>query len=198
LLRQAIRTDDALLPAYELLGRVFLSQNRLDEARAEFERLATKDRKPVAALTMSGMILESQGRINEARQSYERVLELDPRAAVAANNLAWLYAETGGNLDVALQHAQTAKAVLPDQAQVNDTLGWIYYKKDLLPLAISALQRSIEIDGKNPLFLYHLGLAYAKNGYAAQAKQTFERCLALNPDFERRAEIRDRLASLGS
>lgn len=35
---------------------------------------------------------------------------------------ARIYTEHGGNLDVALQLARTAKQILPDQPEVNDTL----------------------------------------------------------------------------
>ena len=50
-----------------------------------------------------------RARSAEARGHFERAVQLNPRAAVAANNLAWDYANNGGNLDVALQLAQTAK-----------------------------------------------------------------------------------------
>ena len=68
------------------------------------------------------------------------VLAASPRAIVAANNLAWLYAENGGNLDVALSLAQTASQQAPDDPKVNDTLGWIFYKKSLAGQAVAALQ----------------------------------------------------------
>jgi hypothetical protein len=49
--------------------------------------------KPIAALTMAGMIEQMQSQLPEAEQAFQRVLRLDPRAGVAANNLAWIYAE---------------------------------------------------------------------------------------------------------
>lgn len=84
---------------------------------------------------MVGMILEMQGRIPEAQKKYERAIEINPNAAVAANNLAWMYTGQNVNLDTALQLAQTAKLQLPDSAEVDDTLGWVYYKKSLSALA---------------------------------------------------------------
>jgi Flp pilus assembly protein TadD len=63
---------------------------------------------------MLGTILDLQGKTQEAKARYNRALQIDPRAAVAANNAAWIDAtSTGGNLDLALQLAQTAKAQLP-------------------------------------------------------------------------------------
>ena len=72
---------------------------------------------------MLGTILELQGKKDEAKERYSKALQIDPRAAVAANNLAWIDANSNGNLDVALQLAQTAKAQLPNRHEVDDTLG---------------------------------------------------------------------------
>jgi tetratricopeptide (TPR) repeat protein len=63
---------------------------------------------------MLGMILQVSQKLDQAQAHYERALNIDPMAAVAANNLAWIYTETGGSLDTALQLAQTAKLHLPD------------------------------------------------------------------------------------
>ena len=105
-----------------------------------------------------------QNRTDDARRAFEQVLALDPKASVAANNLAWIYAENGGNLDVAMQLAQTAQAALPDSGETSDTLGWIYLKKEIYGLSITTLRRAVELEPKNPKFHYHLGLAYARSG----------------------------------
>jgi hypothetical protein len=76
-----------------------------------------------------GLLYQLQNNPDQARAAYQRALALDPNAPVAANNLAQLYVDRNENLDVALQLAQTAKAGLPNSHEVDDTLGWIYYKK---------------------------------------------------------------------
>jgi Flp pilus assembly protein TadD len=124
------------------------------------------------------------------------VLQLEPNAAVAANNLAWLYVESGVNLDLALQLAQTAKAGMPTQPEVSDTLGWIYCRKGLLSQAIRELEETIQRDPLNPLYQYHLGVAYAKNGNRDKAKRALEAALRLRPDFEGAADATRLLANL--
>ena len=68
---------------------------------------------------MIGVILEVQNKKDEAIKRYERALAIDPQAPVAANNLAWEYAERGGNLDVALRLAQVAVSKGPKQPDRN-------------------------------------------------------------------------------
>jgi tetratricopeptide (TPR) repeat protein len=118
---------------------------------------------------------------------------MDPNAAVAANNLAWIYAEHGGSLDLALGFARTARAQMPDRHEVADTLGWIYYKRGLLPQAVEALAESVRQAPNQPVYSYHLGLAYAARGDKEKARQSLERAVSLNPSY---ADARNALTTL--
>lgn len=188
-LRRAIDADASMLPAYAMLGELYLSQKRLDEARKEFDSLATRQTKPVAALTMSGIILMTQGQTAQARERFEKALAIDPRAPVAANNLAWMQVEAGENLDVALQLAQAAASASPDTPEITDTLGWVYYKKNLPQQAIPQFERSVSKAPGNPMFHYHLGLAYLQAGDADRGRASLRRALSAGADAGTAAEI---------
>jgi tetratricopeptide (TPR) repeat protein len=197
-LREAIDIDPTQLDAYALLGQFYASQQRLDEARVEFEKMA-QGRNPksaVGAQTVVGMIFEMQNRRGDAQASYEKVLLMDPRAAVASNNLAWLYAESGSNLDRALELAQSAKSQLADSPEVSDTLGWVYYKKGMLSLALQSLRTTVDRSPKNALYQYHLGLAYSQAGNPEGARKALEQALLLNPRFDGSDNAKRLLASL--
>jgi tetratricopeptide (TPR) repeat protein len=182
--------------AYSRLGYLYGSQNRLDEALKQFEDMARRDPKATGVATMIGTILGLQNKPNEARKQYERALALDPKNPVAANNLAWDYAETGQNLDVALNLAQTAKARVPDSASATDTLGWVYYKKGLASLAVTTLAEASEKAPSDPSIRYRLGLAYLKNGDQKRARASLEGALKLNPEFKEAADAKIVLATL--
>jgi Tfp pilus assembly protein PilF len=195
-LRKVIEVDATVLEAYSALGQIYMATNRLQEALQEFEALATRRPKSIGAHTMVATILHVQNRIEEARDRYKLVLAIDARSPVAANNLAWIYAETGGNLDVAVDLALAARAVLPDHASVNDTLGWVYYKKDRPLQAIPAFRDSVAGSPQNPVYHFHLGLAYAKAGEPAKARVALEQALRLKPDFPGADEARRTLATV--
>jgi tetratricopeptide (TPR) repeat protein len=197
LLVRAIEADPGFLTAYSMLGRVYLTQHRLDEARAQFEKIVEAQDRPVGALTMIGMIDQMQNRIADATKAFERALRLDPHAGAAANNLAWIYAETGGSLEIALDLARTAQAALPDQPEVNDTLGWVYYKKDQPQLAVAALRHSVELDPQNATSSYHLALAYERSGDRINARRMLELYLKLDPSSARSTDVKKRLEALG-
>jgi tetratricopeptide (TPR) repeat protein len=189
-LRRAIEADPTLLPAYRMLGQLYLSQRKLDEARKEFDALAQRQSKPVAALTMAGIVLQAQGNTAQARQRFEQALALDPHASVAANNLAWIHTEKGGDLNTALQLALAATAATPDVPEMMDTLGWVYYKKEQPKLAIPLLTRSVEKAATNPVYHYHLGLAYIQDGNFAAGRRSLQRALTARPDAETTADIK--------
>jgi tetratricopeptide (TPR) repeat protein len=134
----------------------------------------------------------------DAQKRYEAIVATNQRAPVAANNLAWIYAENGANLDVALQLAQNAKSQLVDVPQVNDTLGWVYYKKDLPLLAIPPLEESVAKDPSNGSYRLHLGLAYAKAGQSDKARSALERALQLSPQVEGADVARKTLMALNT
>ena len=195
-LKKTVEVDPQSLQAYSMLGRMYYQQGRLDLARRELETFVTRAPKSVPANTMLGTILELQGRKDEAKLRYNQALQTDPRAAVAANNLAWINANTNGNLDMALQLAQTAKSQLPNRHEVDDTLGWIYYKKGLSTLAIESLNNSTTRQPDNPNYHYHLALAHHQNGDNEQARKHLEQALKSNANFEGAAEAKKLLESI--
>ncbi len=195
-LRQAISVDASFLPAYALLGQLYVQQQRLDEARAEFEQLARRQSRPVGAMTMSGMILQAQGNVPKAKERFQEVLAIDSRAAVAANNLAWMYADGGEKLDEALKLAQTATQAMPDVPELMDTLGWVYYKKNLPQLAIPLFSRCVEKAPQTAMYHYHLGLAYRQAGDTARARTALRRALDHSPDAETASAIKGALTEM--
>ena len=197
LLRRAIAADPSNFDAYSLLAVLYVFERKLDQAIAEFDKLAARQPGAAGPPTMAAIILQAQGKDEEARLRYERVVEANPRAAVASNNLAWMYASRGERLDRALQLAQAAKAELPEHPEVNDTLGFVYLKKQLPSLAIPPLRLAVEKGPTNPAFHYHLGLAYAQTGDKAAARQALEQALRLKTDFEGAEDARKVLRTLG-
>jgi tetratricopeptide (TPR) repeat protein len=195
-LRRAFDLAPANTEVYALLGQVYRSQGKIDQAIAEYEHLASRSANPAGVHTLIGMLLEGQNKLDAAREKYEKALGLDGENAVAANNLAWLIAEHGGNLDIALQLAQTAKAKLPESAAISDTLGWVYYKKGLFDQAVTAFQLSVAKEPKVAAFHYHLGLSSAKSGDTRLARASLEEALRLQPSGSQADATRAALAAL--
>jgi tetratricopeptide (TPR) repeat protein len=197
LFQQAIELDPDRLQAYGLLGQLYASQQRIDDAIDRYRQVVARDARSVPALTMLGMLYEAQGRTAEAESYYKQVVTIDSRATVASNNLAWLYVAANRNLDEALTLAEAAQRQRPDEPSINDTLGWIYYRKNMPTPAVRHLEISVAGNPRDPVTLYHLGMAYMQAGSRLKAKTTLEQALAMKPDFDGSAEARQTLQTIG-
>lgn len=196
-LLQAISHDPSHLESFTALGQLYVFEKRLPDATKEFLKVAQLEPNSVPASTMLGLLYHAQNNIPEAEKWYERAVQADPvTAAAAGNNLAWLYVEQGGNLDVAQRLAQYAKARSPDQPQFNDTLGWIYYKRGLTTQALNVLPIAVNAVPNNAIYHYHLGMAYAQGGEDSKARKELERALKLAPTFRGSDEARKTLEGL--
>ncbi len=196
-LRRAVTADPRFNAGYTMLAEFYRRQGRVDEALAEFQGIVSRDGSAIGARTMVGILLDTQGRRDEAVKAYEATVNSSTNAPIAANNLAFIYAERGQNLDVALQLATTAKQRLPEDPSVDDTLGWIYYRRGQPQQAIPYLQASLKEQPDTPDVLYHLGMAYAGTGDHARARETLERALKLDPNVGGE-EARRTLATLST
>jgi Flp pilus assembly protein TadD len=72
---------------------------------------------------------------------------------------------------------------MPDSPEVDDTLGWVYYKKDLASMAVGPLEESRQKRPNNASTLYHLGMTYAKLGDKVKARAALESALKVSPTF---------------
>ena len=180
-LRRAIELDPNQLRFYESLARYFQATGRPGDMLATYEKAVTARPDSAPLQLIVGTLYELSGDPDKAKAAYERAVEIDPDLAPAKNNLAYLLAERGENLDRALDLAQEAKAMLPENPNTADTLGWVLYKKGIASAAIGYLQEADQGFGtRNPSFgivRQHLALAYQANGEKAKARATLERTL---------------------
>lgn len=140
--------------------------------------------------TMIGILEDQRKNHDAAAENYRKALEKDPNAVIAANNLAWLYAETGkGNLDEAVRLAQGVVQKHPNMAGFIDTLGWVYYKKNLHSAAVEQLRKAVALNeaqaraangAPSAAYHYHLGMALKAKGDAEEARRELETAIRLS------------------
>lgn len=151
----------------------------------------------VAPLLHRATTLDTMKRRSEARPLYEQVLRIRPDESTALNNLAYLLAEEGNELDTALTLAQRAKQKAPNDPMISDTLGWIYIKKGLANNAVPIFN---DLTAKYPavaIFHYHLAMAHSQRGDTAQAKRSIEAALKANPQKQELEDIKKLQQKLG-
>ena len=182
-LRKASELDPGLTGAQLGLADVQLAQGKIDSAMEVLSTLARNHPNFAPAQVQMGQISERKQDWQSAERYYSKALAISPADVVAKNNLAWIYAEHGGNIDVALKLAQDAKEAAPDSPDVSDTLGWIMVKKQNYATAAQLLGDCVRKEPDNASFRYHLGVAYYYWGQKSEAKQSLQSALKLEPGF---------------
>ena len=176
--------------AYDALGRMYVSSGRIEAAEKQFAALSEKSADAQYGLVLAGVLAHAQGKVAVAKERYQKVLALNPQSAVAANNLAWIYAEEGANLDVALGLAQTATRAAPDDPAFTDTLGVIFLKKGQSASAIPYLKAAVNKAPKNATIHLHLAQAFVAAGKPDEARAAAEKALSIDPSFPEAAEAK--------
>jgi tetratricopeptide (TPR) repeat protein len=161
-------------PANNRLGEIVLLNGDSESARKYFSK-AMEAQPPVPfAFFHAGSLLAQEGKLEEAAPYFERCVELAPDTDAALNNLAYVLAETGTDLDQALTYAQRAMARNPESADYADTLGYVYVKRNLNDNAIEVLRGIVDKHPARADFRYHLGMALYQNGDEEQARTELE------------------------
>ena len=175
------------------LGETQRRTGDLVSAAASFHK--AKDLAPnnVVPFIELALMADSAGQKDKARPLYEQILKIQPDHPIALNNLAYMLAESGADLDQALTMAQRAKQKLPRDSNVADTLGWIYIKKNLSDSAIAIFKELIRLEPDRSTYHYHLAMALAQKGDKPAAKKELEAALRKQPAKEEEQKIRELL-----
>jgi tetratricopeptide (TPR) repeat protein len=202
-LAHATQLDKNNTDARIKLGQVQAAAGHIDDAIATFQQGLKDTPQEAAYYVLLGQLFQSRRDWNGATNAYQKALAINPENPVASNDLASVMLQSGGNLDVALALAQTARRGMPDSASVADTLGWIYYQKGAYHSAVDSLQEALRLGQQsnspdNATLHYHLGMAYAKSGQATLARLQLQQMLKLNPNSSDAEDARKQLAELKS
>ena len=166
-----IRVSFALLSA---------SMGRWKEAIAACREVLAADPEDVVAAAACSTLAEAlraEGNPRDAAEFLREFLEKHPSKtaqAVGYYELATSLAESGEDLDLALDYAGRALAAAPEELKPYPlaALGWVHYKRQEYDRAIECLRRSSE-RAAAPTTFHHLGMAYLAAGRADDAKAAF-------------------------
>lgn len=179
------------------LGDTYRRAGDLKSAADSFNKAKELAPNNVTPYIQLALLYDTTGRKAEARPLYEQSLRLQPDHPVALNNLAFMLADSGIDLDQALTMAQRAKQQQPNDGNVSDTLGWIYIKKNLSDSAIAIFRDLVKNEPERTTFRYHYAMALYQKGDKVSAKKECEAALRANPPKDEEAKIRDLMAKLG-
>jgi tetratricopeptide (TPR) repeat protein len=175
-------------PPHEGLGFVAVARGNHAAALGHFETAARLDPSSGEYPYRAAQILLATGDRAAGIARLREAVEAEPAHVGACNDLAWLLAEIGGDLELALELARRAVRVSPGGATL-DTIGWVHLKRGDADLAERAFMRVIEEDGESPSLQYHLGLALAQQGKTSEAIEALRKAVQADSFPEAQAAV---------
>ncbi len=166
--------------------------------KAEADRMATdwlKDHPKDASFRYYlGDMALARSALPEAEASYRSVLDLQPKNALALNNVAWLMAKQGKPGAVPL--AQQAASLLPGNAPMQDTLSFTLEADNQIAPAIEAQRRAVAMAPEDGKLSLRLAKLYLKQGDKDRARAELESLSKRGDRFAQQAEVEALLKTL--
>jgi Flp pilus assembly protein TadD len=181
----AARAADPNSPSAPLLlAELDLRENKLDSARQTLAPLLDSNNRQVViqAHLLAGGLENEAGKYSSAISHFQKVVDQDPTNVVAMQHLAFLLADYGNQPDEALQLAQKAEELAPRDPQVEDTLGWVLYRKGMYSTALKHLEFA-STPASRPRQKLHLAVLYFKLGDRQKGNSVLAAALKQSPSL---------------
>ncbi len=185
---------ELITPLVEL-GELYDSRGDTAKA-AEFLRKASRAAPHSASLNLRLADLYSKaGDLDRSISEYKRAILTSPDSVYGYQRLARVLAQRD-EFSEALKYALKGFSVDPEDAEMKDALGWVYFRLGRYDDALKAYSGIAKNGGKNPVFYYHLGLVFQKLENLDGAMEAFEKALDINEEFPEASEAKRMLNKL--
>src|SRR6185503_4005833 len=94
--------------------------------------------------------------------------------------LAYIYLKTHQH-DLALKHAILEYDRRPDNIEINEMMGWVYYKQGKYSDALPFAEKSLRTNSSNPELICRAGLIYCKNSEIEKGSKLIGAAVNTNP-----------------
>ncbi len=138
-----------------------------------------------------GDVALAQRDLPAAETHYRAVLNIQPKNALALNNVAWLMVKQSKPGAVAL--ATQANELAPNQAPLLDTLATALAAEGKLPQAIDAQKKAIARSPKDPALKLNLAKIYIQAGEKPSAKTALDELAVLGDKYAGQGEVQELL-----
>lgn len=129
------------------------------------------------------MTAEKLNRFSDMEKDLRKLIQIKPDFAHAYNALGYTLVDRNERLDEAQQLLEKALVLMPDDAFILDSMGWLYYRRGELDKAADTLRRAFLLR-PDPEIAAHLGEVLWAQGQKSQADQIWRNALQQHPSNE--------------
>lgn len=157
---------------------------QFDEAETQFLYVIEKHPTDADIVRQSRMALSAlyvqKGDSERGQKVLEDVYAENPDDIAVCNDLGYLYADQGKNLEQAEGMIRKAVEAEPENPAYLDSLGWVLYQQKRYDEAVGPLEKAVKQPGGDDATLWdHLGDVYDKLNRPEDARKAWQRALEL-------------------
>ncbi len=181
---EAIEKAPGFIPLYCVLGDIYRSLGRFDDAITEYKMAIWLDSLNIPAYRSLCQAYEELGDYDSAIEVYQKLIQIMPNMPDVHANLAnILYVK--GDIDGAISHYQTAVTLNPKKqwtSVINQTLGFVYQEaKNDIDAAIGAYHSAYLLTPQDLDIYVNLGSAFYDKEDTDNALAVYRNALDLDP-----------------
>lgn len=132
-------------------------------------------------------------RLDILEQDLRTLIEADPSNGHALNALGYTLADRTDRYPEALDYLKRAIALLPDDAAVQDSMGWVLYRLGRHQEALDYLKRAYK-QSQDAEIAAHLAEVLWASGQQDEARRVWQEAAQKNPDSEPLLKVKERLS----
>lgn len=172
-----------------LHAQVLVSKEDLAGARQVLETATARNDKIASAQLILGTVYDQLKDYDKAIERYRKTVELEPKNALALNNLAYDLAVRHNAPQDALPLAELAYNLVKTDVSIGDTLAWIYHLLGKNEQAKSLLESVAPRAPQHAEIHLHFAVVSAETGQILQASQELALALELDPKLDGTDEV---------
>jgi|GEM_PF-3028052 tetratricopeptide (TPR) repeat protein len=195
-LNKILENNPNSLLATTKLSRVYSMEGEKEKAIDFLNRAIKIEPNNPSFYIDLGMLYEASNKKYKAIEAYKSAVEIDNESFHALNNIAWLIADTKGDIQLAKKYAEQAVNLAPQNGAITDTYGWILYQSGEYESARNYLETAFKALPNNAYVAYHLGKTYLALNDRENAYIVLKKALELSSDFTHAEETKDLLKNL--
>ncbi len=180
LAREILKARPGRHEVHRLLVHALAARERFEEAIRELRSMLAAEPENIGWRYLLSGLYQQAGDTDSAERELLLILRTRPDHAPSNNDLGYLWAERGVNLQRAERMIRAALETQPDTPAYLDSLGWVQYKRGQFEDAVRTLAKATELAPDLDAVLWdHLGDAYWRLSRTAEAAGAWKRALDL-------------------
>ncbi len=185
------QSDGSLVRIYITKGELLRGARRYEQAMEVFNTALEIVPGNSDLLYARALVAERLGRIDLLEADIRTILKTEPDNAHALNALGFTLADQTTRYEEAYGYIKRAIEIMPDDAAIIDSWGWVHYRLGDYDKAIGLLRKALS-RFDDPEIAAHLGEVLWVSGKQQEAREIWQKALKKSPDDPKLLEVMQR------